>query len=313
MDQHTFSCRVAKQLDLVAYLGTLGFLPQKIKGDDYWYRSPFREEKEPSFKINKHFNIWYDHGLGKGGTLIDFGVMYHQYSIPELLQKLRTFSFHQPDTDQPIGIRRLERPDAIITANKDAGDPGKINILSVHEISSYPLIRYLESRKIPSEIADRYCKEIRYENHGKIYYALGFKNDAGGYELRSEKFKGSSAPKSATLIDNRQHQVAVFEGFFSFLSFQTINRNEEEPLTNFLVLNSLAFLEKSRPLMEQYETIHLFLDRDLAGQKFTQKALQWDRRYIDRSDFYAHHKDLNQWLQENSFHHRHERRLGRSR
>ena len=61
--------------------------------------------------------------------------------------------------------------------------------------------------------------------------------------------------------------------------------------------NSLSFLEKSRPLMEQYSRVHLMLDRDAAGRTQTAKALQWDReKYIDRSDFYQGRKDLNEWL-----------------
>jgi len=35
--------------------------------------------------------------------------------------------------------------------------------------------------------------------------------------------------------------IAVFEGFFDFLTYQTIHQNQQQPLTNFLILNSLAF------------------------------------------------------------------------
>jgi hypothetical protein len=53
--------------------------------------------------------------------------------------------------------------------------------------------------------------------------------------------------------------------------------------------------------MEQYKQVHLILDRDIAGFKCTKQAFQWDAdKYIDRSDFYQNHKDLNQWL----MHHR---------
>jgi len=38
----------------------------------------------------------------------------------------------------------------------------------------------------------RYLKQRRIE---KIFKAIGFKNNAGGYELRNEYFKGSSCPK----------------------------------------------------------------------------------------------------------------------
>jgi len=62
----------AKQIDLVDYLAALGHRPQKIRNKDYWYHSPLRDEKTASFKVNRSLNVWYDHGIGKGGNLIDF-------------------------------------------------------------------------------------------------------------------------------------------------------------------------------------------------------------------------------------------------
>jgi hypothetical protein len=94
-----------------------------------------------------------------------------------------------------------------------------------------------------------------------------------GMSYASENFKGSSSPKDVTFIDNRTDDVAVFEGFFSFLSFCTVNKNLTAPLSNCLVLNSLSFFEKSRPIMEQYKQVHLILDRDTAGINCTKQAL----------------------------------------
>lgn len=80
-------CEQANQIDLVDYLNTLGFNPQKIIRDDHWYLSPFRNEKHASFKINKNKNIWYDHGLGKGGTLVDFAMQFYCCNTSEALEK----------------------------------------------------------------------------------------------------------------------------------------------------------------------------------------------------------------------------------
>ena len=46
-------CADAKQLDLVDYLASLGHQPAKVRNQDYWYLSPLREEKTPSFKVNR--------------------------------------------------------------------------------------------------------------------------------------------------------------------------------------------------------------------------------------------------------------------
>ncbi len=95
-------CAEAKQIDLVDYLASLGYQPQKVRNQDYWYLSPLRDEKTASFKVDRRLNVWYDHGTGKGGDLIDFGTLYFNCSISDLLSRLSeqrpglSFSFHLP-------------------------------------------------------------------------------------------------------------------------------------------------------------------------------------------------------------------------
>ena len=38
----------AKEMDMVDYLSTLGYQPNKINGKNYWYLSPLHEEKTAS-------------------------------------------------------------------------------------------------------------------------------------------------------------------------------------------------------------------------------------------------------------------------
>lgn len=300
------TCNQAKQLDLVDYLASLGYNPEKVKKDDYWYLSPFRQERTASFKINRRRNIWYDHGIGKGGDLIKFGTLYFGCSIADLFQRLSFYKPGQAFSFHPPVISPHQHPQTVSEAGeKKDEDGGKIVVLDTGPLRSSVLIQYLDKRCIPPEIASRFCKEVDFLLYGKKYTAIGFQNNAGGYELRNENFKGSSSPKDITFIDNHTEQIAVFEGFFSFLSFQTINRNQQAPLSNYLVLNSLSFLEKSRPLIERHKHIHLVLDRDTAGRKHTRQALEWNKeKYIDRSDFYEGHKDLNDWR----IHHQHSRK-----
>src|SRR3984957_2652059 len=83
----------AKDIDMVDYLAKLGFRPHKPPtGHQYWYLSPLRDEKTPSFKVNRNLNRWYDYAEGKGGNLVDFGILYHSCNVMELLQKLNDTS-----------------------------------------------------------------------------------------------------------------------------------------------------------------------------------------------------------------------------
>ncbi len=288
MNQY-FSIQEARQMDIVEYLEKLGYKPQKIRNNDYWYLSPLREEKEASFKVNRTLNLWYDHGTGKGGSIIDFGMLYHNCSKPEFMQKIsQSFSFHRKTLT-------VQQPQPNTQKATEALEP-KIKVIAAKPLTSPALCRYLNERKIPLEIAGKYCKEVFFDVYDKRYFAIGFENRSGGFELRNSVFKGSSSPKDVTYIScSDAKNISVFEGFFSFLSYQTLQQNDNQ-LTNFLVLNSLSFLEKNRQLMEENQKVFLYLDRDEAGKKYTQIALQWSRKYTDQSHLYKNHKDLNDYL-----------------
>jgi len=77
-------CEEGNKLDLVEYLFSLGITPKKIRGNNYWYMSPLRDEKEASFKIDRNKNVWYDRGAGKGGTVVDGCLPFYRF---EKIQK----------------------------------------------------------------------------------------------------------------------------------------------------------------------------------------------------------------------------------
>lgn len=277
----------AKQLDIVVYLEKHDIRPVKVSGHQYWYYSPFRNEHTPSFKVNRLFNLWYDFGEGKGGTLIDLGIRLESCTVKDFLITLNdchvggkiSFSFGQP--------YRI--------ANSNRRKPA-IKILSTHIISSPRLFQYLHSRKINVEIADKYLQEVRYQNSGKIYYALGFKNDLGGYELRSPFFKGSSSPKSITFIDNNVSGLSVFEGCFDFLSYLCFTGHKEHQSESFLVLNSVVFFDRQLPFMQRFREVYLYMDNDHAGDNATASALYLDSdKFIDKRNLFSGYKDFNEW------------------
>jgi len=277
-----------KETDMVSFLYELGFQPAKIRGNDYWYSSPLRNERTASFKVNRRLNKWFDHGLGKGGNLIDFGILYYNCSVGELLQKSGSeLALHQPFLHYPNQPSRQQE--------------NKIQILDVKPLFSTPLFHYLSQRKIPSKIANVHCQEVAYELAGKRYYAIGFENNSGGYELRNSFVKLSSSPKDFTLIDNGSKDILVFEGFFDMLSYQALYNNSGKQQQSILVLNSISLFEKARSVLETHEKISLYLDRDKAGMDQTRSALSISDRYRDKSSLYQHHKDLNDWLVSSEF------------
>lgn len=289
------NCEQSNQLDMVDYLFSLGYQPQKIRNEDHWYLSPLRDEKEPSFKINKQKNLWYDHGLGKGGKLVDFAKQFFNCGVTEALQKIS--SFHQQINSQnPASVQPVQR-DQNVLFNEDNASKTAIKIIDAKQpITSLILCRYLNKRRIAQDIANKYCNEIYFRLNDKIHTAIGFKNAAGGYELRNEYFKVSCSPKYVTYLDNKADKITVFESFFDFLSYETILQNQQQWQSNFLVLNSLSFFERSLLLMEKHERIHLYLDQDEAGRKCTAIGLKRSLKFHDESKLYKGYKDLSEWV-----------------
>lgn len=276
------SCEEANNLDMVDYFSKLGWEPKRISGHQFWYLSPFRNERTASFKINRNINCWYDFGEGKGGTMVDYGIRYFKCSVYEFLQKL----FLSPADHSPTQPSHLK---------KAAPEPF-IEVKDVKAIASLSLKNYLKERKIDVEIARTFCREVSFTMNGKNYFAIGFQNNSGGYELRNSFFKGSTHPKDITLIQNGSQKLSCFEGFFDFLSFKTIMQKTECVTEDYCILNSLSFLDKSKQLHSQYQSSHIFFDHDKRGIQATQELIQSANNAVDESGLYKTSKDLNEWL-----------------
>ncbi|WP_118975776.1 toprim domain-containing protein [Taibaiella koreensis] len=275
-------CRQAKQMDLVAYLRSLGYEPQKIKGGNAWYHSPFREEGEPSFKINLSMNRWYDFGEGKGGDLVEFGTRYFKCSVGDFLLRLNN------------GPSQSTKPFAGVAAK--SSEP-QITIDLVKSLTHAGLTDYLTQRKIPLSLAGQYCKEVHYFNGGKKYFAIGFPNDSGGYELRNRYFKGASTPKDISRIGLGYNNVAVVEGFMDMLSYLQLKSKWDQPGRDILVLNSLSFVERALPVLQNYNEVALLLDGNAPGLKATEAITQAIPKAVSYSHLFSPYDDINEYHQ----------------
>lgn len=276
-----YNCKSAKELSIISYLEQCGILPQRIKGHNYWYLSPLRDEKTASFKVNTKLNAWMDFGEGTGGNLIDLGIRMHHCSVEEFLERLNNgnpgFSFHQqtsrkaePQPDNPViitGVKALEHP---------------------------ALIAYLKTRGIDPAIAATYCKEVDFTIRGKSYFAIGFANRSGGYELRNNWFKGASSPKDITIIGGSHKAAIVLEGFTDFLSLLQLKCGQSQ--SDFIILNSAALAERAVPVLKKYPEVFLMLNHDKAGIAAAEKLQAAGISFTDASGFYKGFNDINEYL-----------------
>lgn len=148
-----------------------------------------------------------------------------------------------------------------------------------------------------TDITLSYVKEVHYEVDGNKYYAIGFQNSSGGYALRNKYVKQASMPNDYTFINNGAKEVALFEGFFDFLSYKQMLHGQQEPKRNYLILNSTSFFEKSLPILQEHDRVFGYGQNDKPGTIITAKAEKvLKEKFSDERGLYKGYKDLNEWL-----------------
>lgn len=278
----------AKAEPLHEFLGRMGYQPAHVRGNDLWYTSPFRpDERTPSFKIDRVKNVWFDHGLGAGGTIIDF--VQHLNQTEDISRVLLTIA------------DILGRPSAPMRAIPAvAQKPRAAPVIDfVGALADRQLEAYVLSRSIPLELARMHLHEIGYRVDGKAYRALAFPNDAGGFEVRSPNFKGTVGTKAVRFLEKPESRTAaVFEGVFDFLSVLA-HHGRDQANSNVLVLNSLSLLGEGIERLSRAEVkrLYAYLDHDSAGEAGLQTLFRaYGESLVDASSLYRGHKDANEYL-----------------
>lgn len=263
------------------YLAQQNIHPVKEKGNVVMYHSPLREDKNASFKVDLEKNLWIDFGTGEGGTMIDLVMKLKKCSVHEAMNALSkydktteeqadSFSFHGKESQPSITIQR------------------------VGELIHPAPLQYLDKRAISIELAREYCKQIHYSANDRNYFAIGFKNDSDGWNLRNEYFKGCTSMDISTTRAVDSSTCLVFEGFMDYLSYLSMN-NLKKPADNIVVLSSTSNLSKAIDFIKSHDKVFTYLDNDEGGRKATQLINQVSKTHFNKSTDFANFKDLNEF------------------
>ena len=190
----------SNRISIRDFLAWRGIQPKYERNGYGMYLSPLREERTPSFKVDYVQNLWYDFGLGEGGTLLTLMMRLERCDSREAVRRLQNGEKRDagsvslsPGVGEPLGVG------GALSVVRPAAVPA-LRILSDASLRHPALIGYLVSRGIVPSVAAAFCREVRYEVNGRAFFAVGFRNDAGGWELRSARFKGGSSPKYITTL-----------------------------------------------------------------------------------------------------------------
>ncbi|SUX47815.1 toprim domain-containing protein [Chryseobacterium indoltheticum] len=275
------NCKQFNSISLEEVLLSLGHLPTKQSEKEAWYLNPFANESQASFKINKNLNYWYLFSEGIGGTNTDFMKKYLNASVNEVLlwaedQNLSSFQ------KQNIPDQKFENPSK------------NYEILDVNEIRHPALFEYLRERKVGNQT--QFLNEIHYRMKDKKYFGIGFKNDSNGYEIRNKYSKICLGKKDVSTIKNGSESLRVFEGFFDFLSFKSVDDFLEKEPADYLILNSVSMIHNIKNSLGNYENIELYFDNDQAGNRAVEMIKNENKNAEDCRILYSNFKDLNDWI-----------------
>jgi hypothetical protein len=289
----------AKSIPISEILGKLNIKPKLTSNNKALYLSPFRKERTPSFWVYLKENRWYDYGAARGGDLIDLVQWYLEVSkeahqMPDAIRWIRNMAgTDYPTLRLPEFISHDEyKPRLILKSKKPIEHPG--------------LIQYLRKRGIELKFGRRLFQELHVHNTEtkKNFFALGFRNEDGGYELRNPFFKGTLKPKAITFIRGRKPKpdgIHLFEGSLDYASaVHDLPGQEFDDDT--IILNSIALMNQAFPYIKNYgyKTAYTWMDNDDAGRKAvillsTFFQTESDIRHIKMNRMYAPHKDVNAW------------------
>jgi hypothetical protein len=291
-----------KKIQIPEIMSRLGHTPvsRSRGGTQLLYRSPFRDDRKPSFSVCTTRNIWNDFGTGKAGDVIDFAVaMGGGCSFREAVSWLEDI-MGCPATVNPANDWKNCPPDTLQAVIEDT---------KVEPLKHNALIKYLGSRNIPPDIGMKYCKEVHYTVGVRRFFGLCFMNILGGMEIRSASFKGCHGVKAPSVIqvskERRTPACCVFEGFMDFLSYMTLWERGDESIVqdvpcDCIVTNSTSLVRKAIPFIDVYQQAFCYFDNDDAGRDAFWKI--WSAiggRAYDMSGRYLGSNDLNDALMYN--------------
>jgi DNA primase len=188
---------IKEQVSLVDLLTRLGYHSMRQSGKELIYLSMLRDsDTTPSLTVNGDLNVWYDHGAGKGGNIIDFALAYWPgLEFPDVLEKIRMTCQREISPVNTNTERNSRRRHAFKIPH--------YHIDEVKELGNNPAITaYLQSRRVWRQAQGK-LKEVYYyvEDEKKLrksFFSAGWQNEFGSWEVRNKYFKGCLGQKGIT-------------------------------------------------------------------------------------------------------------------
>lgn len=276
-------------------LEALGFRPEVQTSRELMYLSMLRDnDTRPSFTVNKEFNIWYDHGTGKGGNIIDFAMAYWKLTFRAALKKLIDY-FPQ---EQMPEYGRLQ------TRRRHAQKLPYYRVASVRPLGNHPEITGFLKSKCVWETAQALLSEVYYfvedeKSNRKSFFAAGWQNELGHWQVCNQYFSGCVNHRAITFIERSVTEVSVFGCCLDYLSWQYDN---PASLASILVLNDADLLLSAIRKVKDFLEVSVYFSREDTGRLQSAELIQALPQATDQSLIYRDHRNYNEMIIKRSKH-----------
>ena len=135
----------ANSIPLEDILSRYGYEPSRRYGGYDMYRSPFRCDSSPSFKVFRNENRWYDFGDSSHGRVVDLVMRIHNCSFPQAMKEIEGLGFSSGMIPQPRPVP--------VTVQKASG----MTLLKIIPVENGHLLDYAASRGIDADIVREHC------------------------------------------------------------------------------------------------------------------------------------------------------------
>jgi hypothetical protein len=243
-------------------------------------------QRTGSISVKEDSNLWFDHSSGKGGDIIEAVMFFENVSFSVAVN---SFGNNNPIESSLV--------------RKENSNQHQYEITNVGDIINSNLKAYISTRALDFNLVKMYCNQVNWRVGEKFYYGIGWKNDKGGWAVRSQVFKGNLVCSGLSTINlGSCRSIKIFEGMFDFISYLQFKPNASD--FRAIVLNSTANLTTSfinELKNSDLSPIELYLDNDQEGDTKTAIVLLELPNSVDCRDFFEGFEDLNAKLIKHTF------------
>ncbi len=329
LSKKAFQERVAKakqNADIRQVIESTGAQPvySNVAKGEYTYHAPYREDIEPSLKINVHEQRFYDFGLnGSNGDVIELVRRIFGKGDIDAMPFFKAIEWLECFSGTSVAPKAFQVPQRRKTSPVAASYEGeRFTFVRATPVSAktHPtnLDYILNTRKISLAVASRHLYVITYKDRTASIddplrgqrYGIGGPNDLGGWEVRAPSrnsdFKTSLGAKGITTYAGENPEAPtgdIFEGRMDFMTSLDL-RGIVQPKNPTIILNSGRFAAtaveaiKTQPALQRVTSWRIWQQNDQQGDETTQilcMGLFDTCSVVTLNPHWDGYNDLNQW------------------